>query len=212
MSLLSRWLPLLRFRGSNQYWVDRYRLGGNAGAGSFGAAARHKAGVLNAFVATHGIRSVIEFGCGDGRQLELAEYPAYTGCDISADALAQCRARFAGNGDRRFLSMDDAAGQRADLGLSLDVLYHLVEDAVYEDYLRTLFSAAERYVVIYSTDVAGAPRTMRHVRHRHVSADVEARFPEFERMHEWEAGLPAPVEFNRGLPTHFLGYRRKPAA
>lgn len=211
MSLLSRWLPLLRFRGSRQYWADRYRLGGNAGAGSFGEAAHHKAGILNAFVEAHAVASVIEFGCGDGRQLALATYPAYTGLDISADALRQCRAQFAGRADRRFLPMDDYQGQRADLALSLDVIYHLVEDAVYDDYLQTLFGAAERFVVVYSSDVADGARTMPHVRHRHVSADIARRFPGFVRMHDWEAGLPAPVELNRGIPTQFLGYRRQPA-
>jgi SAM-dependent methyltransferase len=209
MSLLSRWLPLLRFRGSRQYWADRYRLGGNAGAGSFGAPARHKADVLNAFVDAHAVASVIEFGCGDGRQLMLAEYPAYTGFDISADALLQCRERFPGRSDRQFLPMDDYRGQRADLALSLDVIYHLVEDAVYDAYLQTLFGAAERFVVVYSSDVANGARTMRHVRHRHVSADIARRFPGFVRMEDWEAGLPEPVEFNRGIATRFLGYRRQ---
>lgn len=37
----------------------------------------------NDFVRARGIDSVIEFGCGDGAQLALAEYPAYGGIDVS---------------------------------------------------------------------------------------------------------------------------------
>jgi SAM-dependent methyltransferase len=212
MRLLSRWLPLLRFRGSRKYWEDRYRLGGDAGSGSFGVPARYKAEVLNAFVADNAVRSVIEFGCGDGRQLTLAQYPVYVGIDVSAAALAHCRRLFGDQPDKQFLLLDDYRGQRAELALSLDVIYHLVEDSVYDEYLQRLFGAAERFVVIYSSDVDAARATMRHVRHRNVSADVARRFPGYVRMSDREAELPQPVEFNRGVPTCFLCYRRdKPA-
>jgi hypothetical protein len=58
-------------------------------------------------------------------------------------------------------------GERADLGLSLDVIYHLVEDGVFERYLDLLFSASTRFVIIYSSDrdddsYSGGE----HVRHR----------------------------------------------
>ena len=45
--------------------------------------AAFKAEVPNDFVRARGIDSVIEFGCGDGAQLALAEYPAYVGIDVS---------------------------------------------------------------------------------------------------------------------------------
>src|SRR5579859_8234848 len=62
----------LQFRGSSTYWEERYRAGGNSGAGSYGRLAEFKAEVLNGFVHSRGIRSVVEFGCGDGAQLALA--------------------------------------------------------------------------------------------------------------------------------------------
>lgn len=40
----------------------------------------------------------------------------------------------------------------ADLSLSLDVIYHLVEDEVFETYINTLFKSARRYVIIYSSN------------------------------------------------------------
>lgn len=205
--MLGRWLPLVSFRGSQGYWRERYRLGGDSGAGSVGQTALYKAGVLNAFVAEKSITSVIEFGCGDGQQLALAKYPEYLGVDISDEAVRRCNERFAGNTGMRFMLLDEYCGQQAELSMSLDVIFHLVENAVYDEYLQRLFAAGRRYVVIYSTDEVG-DRTLRHVRHRNVSVDVGKRFPGFARMPDHEAGLPAPVEYNRDLATRFMFYRR----
>lgn len=205
---IARWLPLLSFRGSGEYWKQRYRLGGDSGAGSGGAAAAYKAEVLNAFVADFGVSSVIEFGCGDGRQLEIARYPAYIGLDISSDALQACRDRFAAAGNMRFLHMDTYNGERADLAMSLDVIFHLVEDETYDEYLQRLFVASQRFVIVYSSDEAAAPRTLKHVRHRNVSADIAARFPDFSRMTDREVRLASPVESNGGVSTRFLMYRK----
>lgn len=205
---VARWMPLLAFKDSQRYWRDRYRLGGDSGAGSAGGAAAYKAQVLNAFVAEQEIASVVEFGCGDGRQLEHANYPKYLGVDISADAVRLCRDRFSGDPAKHFVKLDDYRQEKADLALSLDVIFHLVEDVVYDEYLRRLFAAAQRYVVIYSSDADPDAGTFRHVRHRRVSTDVAARFPGFERLNELELHLPAPVEHNRGIATVFLLYRR----
>ena len=111
--------------------------------------------------------TVIEFGCGDGNQLELAKYRGYLGFDVSATAIASCRKRFASDHTKNFRVIGDYAGETADLALSLDVIFHLVEDAVFEAHLATLFNAADRYVIIYSSnsdDNHGYEGT--HVRHR----------------------------------------------
>jgi hypothetical protein len=47
---------------------------------------------------------------------------------------------------------------RFDLELSLDVIYHLVEDEVFDAYMRSLFAHAGRFVVIYSSNKVGARR------------------------------------------------------
>ncbi len=65
------------FPGSDKYWEQRYAVGGNSGVGSYGKFANFKAEVINKFVREHKIKSVIEFGCGDGNQLKLANYPSY---------------------------------------------------------------------------------------------------------------------------------------
>ena len=44
----------------------------------------------------------MEFGCGDGNQLKLAQYPSYSGIDISETALTICRKSFANDTTKKF--------------------------------------------------------------------------------------------------------------
>jgi len=140
------------FETSQTYWEQRYADGGNSGEGSYGKFALLKAEIVNEFIASHNVDSIIEFGCGDGNQLTLAKYPCYTGFDVSETAICMCRQRFNSDSTKTFLLMQEYRGEAAELALSLDVIYHLVEDRVFEDYMTTLFGAAERYVIIYSSD------------------------------------------------------------
>jgi glycosyltransferase involved in cell wall biosynthesis len=157
----------LRFDSSSQYWDDRYSFGGNSGAGSYGRLALFKAEVINAFVRDNNVRSVIEFGCGDGAQLGLAHYPHYIGVDVSLRAVEICQSKFIRDLSKQFLhtSNPEVDTQRADLAMSLDVIYHLVEDDVYHAYMTRLVSAAERFVCVYSSNVEHAS-PVSHVRHR----------------------------------------------
>lgn len=168
----------LEFTSSDKYWDERYRRGGNSGAGSYGRLAAFKAEVLNDFVARHGIISVIEFGSGDGNQLTLARYPVYTGVDVSETAVQACRKRFAQDSTKTFLTMAEYDERRAELSLSLDVIYHLVENDVYETYMATLFDAAKRFVIIYSSNKDEQPDAL-HLRHRKFTEWVAAKRPAF---------------------------------
>ena len=134
--------------------------------------AEFKAEVLNEFVREMEVTSVIEWGCGDGNQLLLAEYPEYLGLDVSPAAVERCRQLHAADPGKRFILTTDYEGEVADLSLSLDVIFHLVEDHVYEQHLLRLFRSARRYVVIYSSD-SEAPATFPHVRHRRFTSDVD---------------------------------------
>lgn len=181
LSVWSRW----SFQTSAKYWEDRYRRGGDSGAGSYSRLARFKAEVLNKLVSEHQIQSVIEFGCGDGHQLSLAEYSRYVGMDVSATAVECCRKLFAGDESKEFhhyvaseFDCDDLRFQ-AELALSLDVIYHLVEDDAFEAHLRHLFCSAKRHVVIYSSNCE-EPQMLAHVRRRKFTDAVEAKFPNWQ--------------------------------
>ena len=174
----------LAFTGSAYYWERNYARGATSGSGSYGSLGEGKSRFLNNLVRERAVHSVIEFGCGDGNQLAMAEYPSYVGLDVSRAAIACCQRRFADDPAKSFFLYDgscftDRAGVfTADLALSLDVVYHLTEDTVFETYLRHLFAAGRRLVVIYSTnmEISG---TAPHVRHRRFTPWVAANCPEW---------------------------------
>ncbi len=182
------------FPGSELYWEARYSEGGNSGAGSYERLAEFKAEVINAFVAEQGITSVIELGCGDGNQLGLARYPEYQGLDVSEAALARCRSRFADDRTKTFQSMDDYGGETADLVLSLDVIYHLVEDAVFERYMARLLAAGLRFAIIYSSDTDEVEYSGKHVRHRNFSRWVERNAPTWKLIRHVPNRHPAKAD------------------
>ena len=111
---------------SRDYWEKRYRAGGTSGAGSCGHLAAFKADVINGFVADNAIGDVLDLGCGDGNLLSLLQVPDYVGVDVAPTALACCVARFPQHRFLPFAALD--ASMRAELVLSIDVIFHLVED------------------------------------------------------------------------------------
>jgi cyclopropane fatty-acyl-phospholipid synthase-like methyltransferase len=147
-----------KFKGSELYWEERYQQGDNSGTGSYDNLAEHKADIINDFVAKNNIKTVMEFGCGDGNQLTIAKYPQYIGLDVSPTAVKLCYNRFKADKTKSFYVynsmafVDNARFFHADLTMSLDVLYHLVEREIFENYLLHLFAAADKYVIIYASD------------------------------------------------------------
>lgn len=131
--------PKIEFTSSADYWETRYALNGNSGAGSYGRMARFKASIINEFMKTNDINTVVEFGCGDGNQLTQANYPNYLGIDVSQKAIELCKNRFKDDVSKSFCHVDDVNNSKAELSMSLDVIYHLVEDAVYNKYMTDLF-------------------------------------------------------------------------
>ena len=143
------------FPGSAEYWERRYRGGGNSGDGSYGGLAEFKAETINAFVAENGIHTVVELGCGDGNQLGLMDVPQYTGYDISKTAVEMCAKMYANDSSKNFIHYlpDQYNGEsKAQLSLSLDIIFHLVEDVVFETYMHHLFQLASDWVIVYSSN------------------------------------------------------------
>jgi SAM-dependent methyltransferase len=164
---------------SSDYWEKRYVDGGNSGAGSYGRLAEFKAEILNNFVNENNIETVIEFGCGDGNQLLFLKYPKYTGYDVSKTAVALCRNKFRGDNSKQFYLLDEYHNEKAELSLSLDVIFHLIEDKVFDNYMSLLFICSERYVIIYSSNkVEYSPA--KHVKHRKFTDWIE------QNKREWQ--------------------------
>lgn len=183
---------------SSAYWDRRYKAGGTSGAGSYDRLAEFKAQVLNAFVEQHRIESVIEHGCGDGAQLRLARYPRYTGLDVSPTAIEECRRIFAGDRSKQFLEVSHLpADLTADLALSLDVVYHLIEDRIFDRYMRCLFASARQNVIIYSSNREERTREL-HVRHRHFTSWIEKNAPRWQL----QAHIPNAFPYDSADPLH----------
>jgi SAM-dependent methyltransferase len=199
---------LRAFPGSARYWEERYAAGGDSGPGSRNRLARFKAEFVNNFVAQNAVSTIIEYGCGDGSQLSLADYPQYLGFDVSPRAVELCRERFLGDSDKRFKLVSDYAGERAELTLSLDVIYHLVEDDVFHSYMARLLDSSDRFVIVYASDVEPTTPTAPHVRHRRFTRWIA------EHRSEWHlcARIPNRYPFDGDLATtsfsDFFVFRR----
>lgn len=198
--------PPGHFPGTVRYWEQRYRDEGTSGLGSYGMFARVKARFVNDYIREHNVRSVVDFGAGDGNQLRLLRVPDYLGLDVSETAIDRLRQQFAGDASKRFVrhgnGLNGHGSWNADLGLSLDVIYHLVEDDIYERYMHDLFTSAQRHVIIYSSNREPTIRISRHVRDRKFSELVEARFPAW-RLEQKVRNPLAPLS-----RSNFFVYRK----
>ena len=202
---------------SRAYWEDRYQANGTSGAGSYGRLATYKADFLNRFVETHGIERVLELGCGDGNQLSMAQYRCYAGFDVAASAVAICAKRFARLNSWKFYQYSPAlvssvsAELRPQLALSLDVIFHLVEDDVFNEYMRTLFSTGSKYVIVYSSNGNCRVRA-EHMRNMKFTDWIEANSPEWmlieheKNPYPWDEKRPDETSF-----CDFYAYERSPA-
>lgn len=188
---------------SSEYWEQRYATGGNSGAGSRGRLAAFKAKFINSFVVENDLQSVIEFGCGDGGQLSLLNIPRYTGVDVSETILMRCRAQFP-DPRYRFIGYNDLeAVPQADLVLSMDVVFHLVEDAVFHSYMKNCFNVNSKFVIFYSSNHDGS-WSAQHVRHRCVTDYVRENFPAWSL----KSYIPNiyPFDINRQDYTSFADF------
>lgn len=153
---------------SGQYWEERYQKDGTSGNGSYGRLAEFKAKIINKFIEDEGIERVIEFGCGDGNQISMLCVKNYIGIDISPTIIEKCKNKFKDDASKVFLTNEKylEIPFKGMLALSLDVIFHLIEDDVFEKYISMLFDAAERYCIIYACDEDWLENDVTHVRRR----------------------------------------------
>lgn len=197
-SVKSSWFP----KSSKSYWEMRYRRGGNSGPGSYDRLSLFKADIINTFIKKHNIKSIIDFGCGDGNQLKLLDTPRYIGLDVSPHIVEQCKKQFSGDLYKTFYGADQMpTNYKADLTMSLDVLYHLIEDEVFDIYMNKLFKASNNYVIIYSCNFENIDDFPPHVRLRKFTPWIEKYKPNFKLMkhipnkYPWEENDPVRTSF-----------------
>lgn len=204
-----------RFKGSEKYWEERYRSQGNSGSGSYDHLAEFKAEFLNDFVKQNQVASVIEFGSGDGNQLKLANYPRYIGLDVSPTAVRMCEDLFKNDDSKSFflynsLAFCDRSGIfKAELSLSLDVLFHLVEYEIFSAYLMHLFQSSSRYVIIYASDYEQEQEPVyRHEHRRNFSRFVAEHCPGWKLKEVVRNKYPVATYGQKGSLSDFFIYEK----
>jgi hypothetical protein len=166
---------------SSDYWENRYKNGGNSGQGSYNTLAEFKASVINDFIENNKIDSIIDYGVGDGNQLAFINTTKlmYYGIDISQTILEKCKSKYKDDSTKKFfLSRDFDKNTKAELVLSCDVLYHLIEESVYFNYIKSLFDSSKKYVIIYARD-QNLNHAL-HVKFRKFTDYIKTSFQEFK--------------------------------
>ena len=167
------------FTNSIDYWKNRYESGRNSGSGSYNNLAVYKGEILNNFLQKHKINSVIELGCGDGNQLKYFQFPKYIGFDISDYIIEKCREIFRNDSTKIFLNLAQLEGYHADLVISLDVIYHLIEDDIFENYMISLFNCSDKFVIIYSCNFIDDGTYAPHVKPREFTQWITLNIRDF---------------------------------
>ena len=194
---------------SMNYWESRYSGGSNSGDGSYGRLADFKAQFLNQFIIENKIETAIEFGCGDGNQLSLINYSKYLGLDVSASTIKMCIEKFKDDSSKSFMLYETNCFInnnfiQAELTLSLDVLYHIVEENLFIKYLKDLFATSSQHVIIYSTNFNKNEST--HVLHREFLNLVKKEFPHFGFVKE--VANPFPGNGHQESEANFFLFKR----
>lgn len=195
------------FHSSKEYWEERYKNGQNSGSGSYNRLADFKAEVVNSFLAENNINSCIEWGCGDGNQLMKINYKKYLGLDVSAKVISNDIEKFSADKSKTFKVIDNnlTINEKFDMSISLDVIYHLVEDTVYEQYMKNLFKYADKFVCIYSSNEDTKQcGYYNHMKHRKFTEYIENNFKEWKLFKIVENKYP--YDINNSSETSFCDF------
>ena len=200
---------LLPFQ-SKRYWEKRYAQNKTSGTGSYGNLAEFKACIINEFLTQKKISNVIEWGCGDGNQLKYMNYKKYIGFDVSKHASLMCTKKFHNDRSKKFFNITEYNNEKADLSLSLDVIFHLVEDNFFNNYMNRLFDSSKKYVIIYSSNSNHQFETkVEHYKNRKFTDWVESNKPSFKLINLIKNKYPYEKNKNSGSVSDFYFYMKK---
>jgi len=112
-------------------------------------------------------------------------YKSYIGIDVSATAIKICKAKFSHDKSKKFYISSKLpenliinSKENIDMSISLDVIYHLVENEVFENYMLNLFNSSSKFVCIYSSNFDAEQQI--HERRRKFTDYIEKNFCEWK--------------------------------
>lgn len=131
------------------------------------------------------------------------------GFEVSPEAVAQCQSIFAGDKNKSFRLMVEYANEAAHLTVSLDVIYHLIEDAIFSTYMGRLFDSSTMYVAIYSSNTDAQRRFQgAHIKHRRYSTWIEQQRPDWSLLAHIPNRYPYVSAAQLGSFADFHLYKR----
>ena len=187
---------------SKKYWEMRYASEWNSGDGSYGEQAEAKAVVFNKIIEKYKIKDVIEYGCGDGNQLKYYNIENYLGLDVSPTTIKNCADLYDDDPQKEFMYYDPEAFFiennlfKFQTSISIDVIFHLVEDFIFEGYIRNLFASASKYVVISSSDHNENQGSSIHFKNRKFTAHVKDFCPDWRLEEVFECKGKSGQDFD----------------
>lgn len=177
--LIAKW----RFRSAEHYWENRYARGGNSGPGSRGAELRHKLAFVQKFITDNRVKSVFDYGSGDGEFASKLVVPTYYGYEPSPSARQMFFDR-----DLPRSYMTGTWLYLAELGLSLDVIFHVVDADDYVEYLENLFRTSLKWIIIYGFE-SSEEELWPHIKPRPFTRFIANRFPEWVLISKIPSGF-----------------------
>lgn len=130
------------------YWDNRYASGGNSGLGSIGKHKEWKWNTLNNNI--ENITNIIDVGCGDLSFMDNHTIENYTGIDISNTIIEANKTKhpewkfICSSADKRI------SGLKGDVVFCHDVLFHIVDDEVYNNIILNLIEYSNKYISIFT--------------------------------------------------------------
>jgi len=160
---------------SKKYWENRYHTGGDSGRGSYGDFKKFKTRIINQILDEYNINEVYDLGCGDGSQIEHINIHnmKYVGFDVSETAINICKKKYPNLIFDNILNIKNY--NPVQLTMSNDVIYHLIEDSVYDIYMENLLNKTNKYVLIFSTNF-NQKYGNTHVKHRNFDDKLLSEF------------------------------------
>jgi len=156
------------------YWELRYKGDGTSGVGSYGQYFKFKSTILNQFILDKNIKNIFDYGCGDCNQLAGLNLNnvIYYGSDISDFIIEKHKKIYEGS-NFNFIYDNEIDNQgKFELVLSLDVIYHIVTDENYYQYIKNIKKLSDKYIIIYSSNDDSIESLVHHVKHRSFLNDI----------------------------------------
>jgi hypothetical protein len=179
-----------------EYWDNRYVNGGSSGQGSYSVSAELKGNYINNVIKKYDIKKINDFGHGDGNQLTYINgYEDYTGYDVSQFVRKICRDKFKTDEKIHFIDYMFMFTE-SDMNFSFDVLYHIIDENEYYEYVDKLFTNT-KFVLIYSTNENMDyidNKVSQHILHRKFTDYVSEKHSQFKLI-DVSDGMHDAVKF-----------------